>query len=122
VNRLQDVSSKAEETSKAGAGNGESLVGTRGWDGGWCWCNGNSTGANSRLGWCSDGGVRVDGRGNYAGGNHWLDYCAWAVGDGQGGGLGDSVGDTVESQLGSGRADSGVCGENLSDIGCVTVC
>jgi len=34
VNRLQEVSSETEETSKAGTGHGKSLVGTGSWDGG----------------------------------------------------------------------------------------
>lgn len=66
VNRLQKVSGETEETSKAGTGHGESLVGTGSWDdAGWGWGSGSwGSGTNSSSGgrgWCSWGGaVGVD--------------------------------------------------------------
>jgi len=50
------------------------------------------------------------------GGDNWLDDCAWAVGDGQGGALSGSVGDTVEGQLSSSWADGGIGSVNLSGV------
>jgi hypothetical protein len=66
VNRLQEVSSETEETSKAGTGHGEGLVGTGSWDGGWGgrWDNGGANGSTWGGGWDWDrsrgGGVGVD--------------------------------------------------------------
>jgi hypothetical protein len=56
VNRLQEVSSETEETSKAGTGHGESLVGTGSWDRGrwrWGWNIGGSDGSTWGGGWDS---------------------------------------------------------------------
>lgn len=50
VNRLQEVSSETEETSKAGTGHGESLVGAGSWDDG-CGCGWDVGGANNAT-WC----------------------------------------------------------------------
>jgi len=126
LNRLQDVSSKTEETSKAGTGEGKGLVGTGSSDGGWggSWDNWGDGGTDGTLGWdswgswCSDVGVHWGaGWGNYGGGGHWLDDCAWAVGDGQGGGGSCGVGDAVEGQLSGSWADGGVGSVHLGGVG-----
>jgi len=56
------------------------------------------------------------GWGNYACGGHWLDDGARAVGDSQGGGLSDGVGDAVVGQGGGIWAVGGVGGDNIGDI------
>ena len=104
--RLQDVSSHAEETSKASTGRNHRLVGgtSEGRDrcgGNGCglgdtggdgdnWCRGTGGGGD----WCNwgdgdDRGVAEDDRGrcNRGNGNHGEGDSARAVGDGQGGGL-----------------------------------
>jgi hypothetical protein len=65
VNRLQEVSSETEETSEAGTGHGEGLVGTGSWDHGWAghWDNSGTNGSTWCGGWCYwswGGGVGVD--------------------------------------------------------------
>jgi hypothetical protein len=125
---LQKVSSKADETSKGGTGEGHGLVGAGSSDGGWggrcgglggCGSDrglgGNWGGGNNSWG----GSVGIDwggGWGNYARGGNWLDNCAWAVGDGQGGGLSGSVGLAVEGQLSGSWADSGIGSVHISGV------
>jgi len=130
LNCLQKVSSETEETSKAGTGHGESLVGTGSSDGGWggSWATWGDGGTDGTLGggswgwgtsdWDSGIGVHwgAGWDGNYSGGGHWLDDGARAVGDGQGGGGAGSVGDAIEGQLGGSWAHGGVCGVDLSGV------
>jgi hypothetical protein len=72
---LQEVSSKTEETSKAGTGSNESLVGSTGLDWGGAWCNdscGNGRGwLLGRLG----GGVLVDWGGDWGWGSSARSSC-----------------------------------------------
>jgi len=128
LSRLQDVSSETEETSKGSSGESEGLVATGGGDGGWLssagghWGGGGANGASGGGSWGTwdnwGGAVGVwdAGRDNNGRGGHWLDDGARAVGDGQGGAGSGSVGDTVEGQLGGGRADSGVGSVDLSGV------
>jgi len=75
ANRLQKVSSETEETSEAGTGHGESLVGTGSWNDGWGWGSrgsdrGGTDGSAWGRGWddwCWSGSVGVD-------------WCAWGIG------------------------------------------
>jgi len=67
---------------------------------------------DSRGSGCGNTGVAV----NYAGGSNWLDDSAGAVGDGQGGALGSSVGDAVEGQLSCSWADGGIGSVNLGGV------
>lgn len=139
THRLQNVSSEAEKTGKAGGGASGGAVGgtgegswlgghwgdgadsdggwdNGGWDaGGWDnWDNGSWGGWDS---W--DGGVDVD-WGRWLNDN-WLGDGAWAVGDGQGGGLSDGVGNAVEAQGGGLWAVGGEGSVDLSDPGDVAV-
>jgi len=54
---------------------------------------------------------------NYTGGGHWLDNGARAVGDGQGCGLGDSVGGTAQGDGGSRWAVSSIGSVHLGGVG-----
>lgn len=116
THRLQNVSSEAEETSETSGGPGSGAVGStsEGWLGD-NWGDGADSGGGwSNLGNNWDGGVDID-WGRWL--NNWLGDGAWAVRDGEGGGLGDGVGDTVEAQGGWAWAVSGVGGVDLSNIG-----
>jgi len=130
LNRLQDVSSETEETSKACTGESEGLVATWGGDGGWG-SGGRAlggAGADGALGggnggWDSWGGaVGVNGGswdagwGNWGCGGHWLGDSARAVGHGDGLAGSGSVGDAVEAEGGWGRADGGVGSVDLSGV------
>jgi len=129
VNRLQEVSSETEETSKAGTGHGESLVGTGSWDRGrwrWGWNIGGSDGSTWGGGWdsrwCWGGSVGgwvhwCWGR-DYGGGVDGLADGARAVGDNDGRGLGQGVGVGVASNGDdtTGRADGGVDINDLSGV------
>jgi len=136
---LQDISDSSNETSQSGAGN-SSLVGGAGeWRSGrcagWCWLCGVARCGRLR-GW--DGAIRID-RGGIAGsgsivsrsgsdrdralsgadggredGGVDLGAGARAVGDGQSGGLGDSVGLVILHNGSGQRAVGGIRGDNLS--------
>lgn len=122
THRLQDVSSETKKASKAsgGANNGAVGTGAERWLGdGW----GSRANWSNWGGWNGGVGVGWD-RGRWAGGaldnwgnRDWLGDGARAVGDGQGGGLSDSVGLVVEGQGGGLWAEGGVVGVDLSDPG-----
>jgi len=128
--RLQDVSDEAEESGQTGAGSSDDVVGStsEGGDRG-----GVGTGAsglhgldNAAVGG-ADGVVRGSGGdGNNRGGGSGADggqagvdglgQGARALGDGQGGGLGDGVGLSTDGENGGGRAHGGVVDVGLGDI------
>jgi len=118
--RLQDVSSKTDETSKASTGCSERLAG------------GTSEGGSSSIGAGRVGDVlRWWGRniGGFAGRaagvgsntDNWLGDRARAVGDGQGGSLGDSVGNIVMGDNSRARAVGSVGSDDLGHIRGVAV-
>jgi len=135
VKRLQQESGEAEEASKASARDGHGLVGTTG-DGRW---GGGADGAAASASWVDrgdgvsgpwGGAVGVDrgggcgsagGAGHGAGGVDWLADGARAVGDGQRGSLGDSVGLAVVGELGGLWAVGCVRGDDLSGVAHVAV-
>lgn len=105
LGHLQDVSSEAEETGKASGGASSGAVSSTGesWLG-WAW----GDGADWSLGWLNwgwswglnwSGGVDVDWSSWDSWMLNWLGDGAWAVGDGQGGGLGHGVGRFSNSDL-----------------------
>jgi len=90
-----------------------------GWSDGANWGVGNDWLNGSWGSWDGNGGVDV-------GWSRWLDLnwlgdSAWAVGDGEGGGLSDGVGNIVEGQGGGLWAVGGVGGKDLSNVGNVAV-
>jgi len=146
ISRLQDVSDEAEDGSETSTGGGEGLVGSTGEGGdrssvctsasrsgsvSWGW--GASIDIGSAVGWGSN--ARIDGSNagvnGSAGVDDWdrgagarsddsgadgLGDRAWAVGDGQGGGLSDGVGDTTVGDLSGLRAVGLVGSHNLSRV------
>jgi len=122
ASRLQDVGDETEDSSKTSTGGSDGLVGSTSESG-----NGRSDRSASAS--CVDRGDAGGGVAVGSGSVHWgasrarsggvdgLGDCARAVGDGQGGGLGDGVGLAVVGDLSRGRADRGVGGHNLRDIG-----
>jgi len=71
--------------------------------------------SDTRLAW-SDAGVNRDRGGGDNSGADGLGDRAWAVGDSQGGGLSDGVGDTTVGDLSGFRAVGGVGSYNLSRV------
>lgn len=122
THRLQNVSSKAEETSKTGSGANNGAVGTSAeW-----WLRDSWGSRADRSNWGDRDGAVNKGWGSWLGagvadndwGNRdWLGDGARAVGDGEGGGLSDGVGLAVEGQGGGLWAVGGVGGVDLSDPG-----
>jgi len=130
VARLQKVGSKAEETSQAGARHGNGIAGTG--DGAWGWgaggVSGDADGANGGGGrddrcggvvehWGGGWGSRAGAADHGAGDIDWLADGARAVGDGQGGGLGDSVGLAVVAELSGHWAHGGQSRNHLGGVG-----
>jgi len=118
VSCLQDVSSEAEETSEGSTGESHGLVAGVGLNWGGGWLAGWDSGGSDLSG---DGGIWVDWNVgwwwcNYARGGNWLDNGAWAVGDGQGGGLSDSVGLLAVDHSGWVWAVGGVRSDDLSGV------
>jgi len=127
--RLQEVSDETNDTGEGTASESSAGSGTLelwwSWDGGdvgwWSW-------SNWATGWDNDGAVWVGdcwgvGWGTWArtstarggDGGVGLGAGAWAVGDGQGGWLGDGVGDIVLDNGGWERAVGGVGRDGLGD-------
>jgi len=132
INRLQEVSSETEKTSKTGTGQSEGLAGTGSWDGGRAWGaldRGGANGSGLARGWCNSwcrgGGVGVNWN-SWGGGCsrdsrssvNWLADSTWAVGDGDGGALSQrvGVGVAVEGDGRAGRADRSVGVDDLSYV------
>jgi len=142
TSRLQNVSSKTEDGSETGTGSSESLVGSTSEGGDRRSVCTSASGSLSRRSVCRSagidigravrrgavcwgtgvdgGGAGVSNRGAGARGDDsgadGLGDRAWAVGDGQGGGLSDSVGDTTVGDLSGLRAVGGVGSHNLSRV------
>jgi len=64
IDRLQDVSSKTEETSKGSSGKSKGLVATRGGDGGWGCGWGGFDGGGTNGGCCGGGNNNWGGNSN----------------------------------------------------------
>lgn len=140
VGSLQDESSEAEETSKAGAGEGDGVADTVGGEAGALsggrdggrWGTGTGTDGAGRVGWLRAGGGGVGvhwvrGRGSTgvaldgAGHVDWLADGARAVGDGQSGGLSDSVGLAAVGEGGCLRAEGDELSHDLGGVGDIAV-
>jgi len=128
VSCLQDVSNKAEETSKANTGDGKGLLGTRdgetSWGGGGLGRGGSNNGGLSSGGWDGgdswDGGVLVhwdNGGADSRDGGHSRGDGARAVGDGDGLRSSGGVGNAVEGERGGCWADGGVHINDLGNVG-----
>lgn len=117
THRLQDVSSETEKASEASSGASSGAVGGTG-EGRWLagdWGDGADWGSGGWDDWSNnwDSGVDVD----WSSWDNWLGDGAWAVGDGESGGLSDGVGNIVEGQGGWPRAVGGEGSVDLSDPG-----
>lgn len=118
VGHLQDESSKTEDTSQTGAREGSSLAGTSSGQVGRAGGRGNGDGAD-RGGRDDGGGAVLVARAGDSGDR--LSNGARAVGDGEGGGLGDSVGRTTVGQGGGIRAVRGKGGHDLGGVGDIAI-